>query len=142
MLKLRPATVSEAGSADGSEQELVIELEGARHPAIADVGLVGRCEAGDEVIVNVQARDLGLGSGGFDIVHVNLTRGLSGDGVAGASVMKLPTPLEHAAISSQRSGPVKTPMPKSSVTVNRPLLTAVAALVTKTPCCVPPVSAS
>ena len=35
-------------------------------------------EVGDEVIVNVQALDLGLGSGGFDIVHVNLTRGLAG----------------------------------------------------------------
>jgi hypothetical protein len=96
MLKLRPATVSEAGSADGSEQELVIELEGARHPAIADVGLVGRCEAGDEVIVNVQARDLGLGSGGFDIVHVNLTRGLTGGQAGGANVMKLNyTSLQH-----------------------------------------------
>ena len=96
MLKLRPATVSEAGGADGSEQELVIELEGALRPAIADVGLVGRCEAGDEVIVNVQARDLGLGSGGFDIVHVNLTRGLTGGQAAGANVMKLNyTSLQH-----------------------------------------------
>ena len=33
---------------------------------------------GDEVIVNIQALDLGLGSGGFDIVHVNLSRGLEG----------------------------------------------------------------
>ncbi len=33
------------------------------------------------MIVNVQALDLGLGSGGFDVVHVNLTRGLdAGDG--------------------------------------------------------------
>ena len=31
------------------------------------------------MVVNVAARDLGLGSGGFDIVHVNLTRGLEGD---------------------------------------------------------------
>ncbi len=31
---------------------------------------------GDEVVVNVAALDLGLGSGGFDVVHVNLTRGL------------------------------------------------------------------
>jgi hypothetical protein len=30
------------------------------------------------VIVNVEALDLGLGSGGFDVVHVNLTRGLDG----------------------------------------------------------------
>ena len=35
------------------------------------------------MIVNTQARDLGLGSGGFDVVHVNLTRGLDGDGRAG-----------------------------------------------------------
>ena len=30
------------------------------------------------MIVNTEALDLGLGSGGFDIVHVNLTRGLDG----------------------------------------------------------------
>jgi len=96
MLKLRPATVSEAGGVDGPEQDLVIELDGARRLAIADVGLVGRCEAGDEVIVNVQARDLGLGSGGFDIVHVNLTRGLAGGQATGANVMKLNyTSLQH-----------------------------------------------
>jgi len=96
MLKLRPATVVKAGPSDGAEQALEIELEGDRRPAIADVGLVGRCEEGNEVIVNVQARDLGLGSGGFDIVHVNLTRGLTGGQAAGANVMKLNyTSLQH-----------------------------------------------
>ncbi len=38
---------------------------------------------GDEVVVNVAALDLALGSGGFDVVHVNLTRGLEGGGVEG-----------------------------------------------------------
>jgi hypothetical protein len=97
MLKLRRATVLQAGPTDGPEQELVISLEGERRPAIADVGLIGASKQGDEVIVNVQARDLGLGSGGFDIVHANLTRGLSSDGVPGAHVMKLNyTSLQHA----------------------------------------------
>lgn len=98
MLKLRRATVVEAGPPDGPEQELVVELDGHRpRPAIADVALVGAARAGDEVIVNVQALDLGLGSGGFDIVHVNLTHGLGGDGAPGASVMKLNyTSLQHA----------------------------------------------
>jgi hypothetical protein len=41
------------------------------------------------VVVNVAALDLELGSGGFDIVHVNLTRGLEGDGGEGEHVMKL-----------------------------------------------------
>jgi hypothetical protein len=114
MLKLRPATVVETYSpaADSAaldsarpsgEQQLMIELTGdergesRRRRAIADVALVGRAQVGDEVIVNVQALDLGLGSGGFDIVHVNLTRGLDGDGPAAAHVMKLNyTSLQHA----------------------------------------------
>jgi hypothetical protein len=97
MIKLRRATVLQAGPADGPEQGLTISLNGERRPAIADVGLLGPSQVGDELIVNVQARDLGLGSGGFDIVHVNLTRGLSGDGASGAHVMKLNyTSLQHA----------------------------------------------
>jgi Protein of unknown function (DUF3866) len=99
MLKLRRAIVVDAGPAEGPEQDLTIELiaAGDRRAAIGDIALVGRAELGDEVIVNVQALDLGLGSGGFDIVHVNLTRGLRGDGATGAHVMKLNyTSLQHA----------------------------------------------
>src|SRR4029453_10395214 len=71
---------------------------GARE-AIADVGLVGRAAPGDDVVVNTQAADLALGSGGFDLVHVNLTRGLRGEGVAGAHVMKLNySSLQHAVM--------------------------------------------
>ncbi len=97
MLKLRRATVLRAGPVDGPEQELAISAEGERRPAVADVGLIGPSQIGDELIVNVQARDLGLGSGGFDVVHVNLTRGLSSEGRADAHVMKLNyTSLQHA----------------------------------------------
>jgi hypothetical protein len=111
MLKLRPAIVVEADPEDAgavhaaaatAEQRLLIELSGGqgagqRREAIADVSLVGRAEVGDELIVNVEALDLGLGSGGFDIVHVNLSRGLAGEGEPGAAVMKLNyTSLQHA----------------------------------------------
>jgi Protein of unknown function (DUF3866) len=106
MLKLRRAIVLDAGPAPdvtaACEQRLTIELSdapGARRPAIADVGLVGPAELGDELIVNTEALDLGLGSGGFDVVHVNLTRGLSGTGATGANVMKLNyTSLQHAVV--------------------------------------------
>jgi hypothetical protein len=65
--------------------------------AVAYVDLVGPVEVGDDVVVNVAALDLGLGSGGFDIVHVNLTRGLDLPGREGAHVMKLNyTSLQHA----------------------------------------------
>jgi Protein of unknown function (DUF3866) len=79
MLKLRRAIVTDAGPPDAPEQELTVKIDGHSRPAIADVALVGVTQAGDEVIVNTQALDLGLGSGGYDIVHVNLTHGLSGD---------------------------------------------------------------
>jgi hypothetical protein len=97
MLKLRRAIVREVEDREhGPEQHLLIEAEHAIRPAIADVALVGRAEVGDELVVNVQALDLGLGSGGFDIVHVNLTRGLSSAGDSGANVMKLNyTSLQH-----------------------------------------------
>src|SRR5438552_17402891 len=101
MLKLRRAVVREVkdASAAAAEQQLLIELIGeAQQPraAIADVALVGHAEVGDELIVNVQALDLGLGSGGFDIVHVNLTRGLAAAGAEDAHVMKLNyTSLQH-----------------------------------------------
>jgi hypothetical protein len=96
VLKLRRAVVSEVIRRAGSEQELVVELGGRSRPAIADVGIVGAAEIGDELIVNVQALDLGLGSGGFDIVHVNLTRGLGVADRSAANVMKLNfTSLQH-----------------------------------------------
>ena len=50
--------------------------------------------------------DLGLGSGGFDIVHVNLTRGLDGSGAEGAHVMKLNyTSLQHAVHPVEEQAP-------------------------------------
>jgi Protein of unknown function (DUF3866) len=72
-----------------SEAPLVVEVEGERRPAWADEVLLGPMREGDEVVVNAAALDLGLGSGGFDVVHVNLTRGLDGGVEGDAHVMKL-----------------------------------------------------
>jgi Protein of unknown function (DUF3866) len=80
-----------------TEEPLTVEVEGERRPAWADTALLGEMRQGDEVVVNVAALDLGLGSGGFDVVHVNLTRGLEGHGPPGQHVMKLNySPLQHA----------------------------------------------
>jgi Protein of unknown function (DUF3866) len=100
VLKLRRGTVVIADDpADGPWQQLTVDVAGERRPAVADVATVGSCAFGDDVVVNVEARDLALGSGGFDVVHVNLTSGLDGDGLAGAHVMKLNyTSLQHAVL--------------------------------------------
>lgn len=82
-LKLRRGTVVAA-------DPLTVEVDGERRPAWADETLLGEMHEGDEVVVNVAALDLELGSGGFDVVHVNLTRGLEGDGApASEHVIKL-----------------------------------------------------
>lgn len=98
MLKLRRAIVV---GTDPVEAEL--EGTGEVRPAWVDENLVGRCEVGDEVIVNTEALDLGLGSGGFDVVHVNLTRGLDGSGSVSEHVMKLNyTSLQHPVKTVER----------------------------------------
>jgi hypothetical protein len=89
-----------------SEEPLTTEVDGERRAAWADEVLLGEMRKGDEVIVNVEALDLRLGSGGFDIVYVNLTRGLRGSGApAEEHVMKLNyTSLQHAVEPIERPG--------------------------------------
>jgi hypothetical protein len=76
--------------------ELVrLEVDGAA--CVAYPRLTGPVALDDEVLVNVQARELELGSGGFDVLHANLTRGLDLPADEGAHVMKLPyTSLQSA----------------------------------------------
>jgi uncharacterized protein DUF3866 len=97
MLKLRRGRVASLESVGDRVTRLTVELEDGEAPraAIAYPRLTGPVEVGDDVVVNVEAADLGLGSGGFDVVHCNLTRGLAGEGGAG-HVMKLNyTSMQH-----------------------------------------------
>lgn len=120
MLRLRRATVLNAGPPGAMEQRLAIQIDGQRRAAIADVGLVGSSQPGDELIVNVEALELGLGSGGFDVVHVNLSRGLNGEGTPRAHVMKLNyTSLQHAVAPVEEGDADATPEPPS-LPIGRP----------------------
>jgi hypothetical protein len=95
-LALRRGTVVSV-EPNGATVHAMVDVGGEQRPAIAYLGMTGPIEAGDDVVVNVAARDLALGSGGFDVVHVNLTRGLDGGGEPGAHVMKLNySSLQHA----------------------------------------------
>lgn len=87
-------------------EELVrLEVDGV--PCVAYPRLTGPVEAGDDVVVNEQARALALGSGGFDVLHANLTRGLGLAADAGAHVMKLPyTPVQVAVRHAEEDGPL------------------------------------
>ena len=117
MLSLRRGTVVEIErAADGVHgiERVVVEVDGAPRPAYADVALVGGCAVGDEVVVNVEALDLSLGSGGSDVVLVNLSRGLEAEADAGRHVMKLNySPLQHGVDPVEPAafdGPVGKPV--------------------------------
>jgi hypothetical protein len=64
------------------------EVDGT--PCIAYPRQTGPVEVGDTVLVNTQARDLALGSGGFDVLYANLTRGLALKPTPSTHVMTLP----------------------------------------------------
>jgi hypothetical protein len=89
VLKLRRGVVTQA-------DPLQVRIGEEERPAWADESMVGEIREGDELILNTEARDLGLGSGGFDVVHVNLTRGLGAPGAEEATALKLNyTSLQH-----------------------------------------------
>jgi Protein of unknown function (DUF3866) len=93
VLSLRRGTVTDI--AERTEGLVRLEVDG--RACIAYPRLTGPVALGDDVIVNVQALELELGSGGFDVLFANLTRGLDLPADPGAHVMKLPyTPLQFA----------------------------------------------
>lgn len=114
-LCLRRGTVLSRERA-GAASEITVDVDGERRRAVSYEEMTGPAEPGDEVVVNTQAVDLGLGSGGFDIVHVNLTRGIRGDRADRGHVMKLNyTSLQHAIEpveerASRREGPLARPV--------------------------------
>ena len=102
-LSLRRGTVS----AVRSQNDELIRIDVDGEPCLAYPRLTGPVEVGDEVVVNVQARELGLGSGGFDVLYLNLTRGLDAPASPNAHVMTLPyTPLQSAVRHVEEDGPL------------------------------------
>lgn len=85
------------------EDDLHCDVDGVACVVYAE--LTGPVEEGDDVLVNVQARELGLGSGGFDVVYANLTRGLELPPDDGAHVMALPyAPGQWAVRHAEEEG--------------------------------------
>jgi hypothetical protein len=77
---------------------LTVRVGADERPAWADEALMGPIREGDEVVINTDALDLELGSGGFDVVHANLSRDGKGEheSAGGDPVMKLNyTSLQH-----------------------------------------------
>ena len=92
-------------TAVGERLDTLIRLEVDGAPCIAYPRLTGGVEEGDTVLVNTRSVELGLGTGGFDVLYANLTRGLDAGSEDGAHVMTLPyTPLQAATRHVEEDG--------------------------------------
>ena len=89
-------------------QRLAVSVDGeGRAEAVAYTALSGSCAAGERVLLNTTAVDLGLGTGGMHIVVARVHEGGAPTGVAfddasGGHVMKLRyTPLQRDVVSAE-----------------------------------------
>jgi hypothetical protein len=83
-------------------QELEVEVDDAVAPAIAYPDLVGEVRAGDAVILNTTAVELGLGTGGMHLVVA--VEGRTTDGVPAGHVMKARyTPVQTAVATVEET---------------------------------------
>src|SRR5215210_1210481 len=99
-LSLRRGRVT--GIVERHEGLVRLEVDGVA--CVAYPELTGPVALGDEVLVNVQARQLELGSGGFDVLYANLTRGVELAPEEGAHVMKLPYAPGQFAVRHAEEG--------------------------------------
>jgi Protein of unknown function (DUF3866) len=91
------------------QHEGLVRLEVDGVPCVAYPELTGPVSVDDEVLVNCQARELELGSGGFDVLYANLTRGLGLPVEPGAHVVKLPySPGQFAALHAEEGEDLAT----------------------------------
>jgi hypothetical protein len=82
-------------------------IEVDERPCAAYPLVTGPVAVGDDVLVNFQATELELGSGGFDLLYANLTRGLGLRPQPGAHVMAMPyTPGQFAVRHVEESTPL------------------------------------
>lgn len=95
-MRLVWGTVQAVEASEGSSLTITVTLDdGTEGGAICYPGLTGPCAAGDRVLLNTTAVDLGLGTGGAHFVVAVAGEGVVLDAPSGGHVMKLRyTPLQ------------------------------------------------
>lgn len=99
MLTRARGRVIRVDAARGETLEIVVEVAGAAHDAIAYTSLTGSVEVGDEVLLNTTAVAKSLGTGGAHFVMANLSREDAGGDDRGHIVKARYTPVQHTVLS-------------------------------------------
>jgi len=100
MLNRRKAKIVKVVSERAGAQEVIVDLEGAQALAVNYSELTGPVQIGDEVLLNVTAVEIGLGTGGVHFVICNLSRPTGEAERPSGHIVKLRyTPLQEAVLS-------------------------------------------
>ncbi|MEX2457449.1 MAG: DUF3866 family protein [Actinomycetota bacterium] len=105
MIRVRTGVVREVVAERPGLQELRVEVDGGEAAAVAYPGLTGAVAAGDSVVLNTTAVDLGLGTGGHHFVIARVPQPDLDPAPAG-HVMKLrytPAQVKVASVEEQSS---------------------------------------
>ena len=100
MISWRRGTVVSLGRAWPGALELSVDVAGTTLEALAYPDLVGRPQPGDEVLLNVTALDLGLGTGGYAFVIALPNRLPADRPVAGHLVKARYTPMQTVVLGA------------------------------------------
>src|SRR3984957_16236654 len=104
MITWRDGTVSGVRREWPGAVELDVLVDGARIRALAYPALTGRPQAGDRVLVNTTALDLGLGTGGYALVVALPDRLPADPALAGHLVKARYTPLQVTVLGADEQG--------------------------------------
>src|SRR6202453_726137 len=104
MITWRNGTVSGVRREWPGAVELDVLVDGARIRALAYPALTGRPQAGDRVLVNTTALDLGLGTGGYALVVAVPDRLPDDPALAGHLVKARYTPLQVTVLGADEQG--------------------------------------
>jgi len=104
MITWRDGTVSGVRREWPGAVELEVLVDGARVRALAYPALTGRPQAGDRVLMNTTALDLGLGTGGYALVVALPDRLPADPALAGHLVKARYTPLQVTVLGADEQG--------------------------------------
>ena len=105
MLNRKKARILRIVSERAGAQEVIVDLEGAQALSINYPELTGPAQPGDDVLLNVTAVELGLGTGGVHFVICNLSRPTQEAEPAPGHIVKLRyTPLQEVVLSVEEDG--------------------------------------
>src|ERR1700734_999367 len=104
MITWRDGTVSGVRREWPGAVELDVLVDGARIRALAYPALTGRRQAGDRVLVNTTALDLGLGTGGYALVVALPDRLPADPALAGHLVKARYTPMQACVLGADEQG--------------------------------------